>query len=574
MAIGKSQSDSSSTSSSSAITSLNVELKSQLDLLNESFLAQLDQIKQTALKARRQTDGSHEIVLAASDPILHWAEVEVQNQQLKQIVATKRNPSWTPAVGATSGAPHSFEQFEQNYLTNVIKKIDFMQLRADSTSIVRVRQDAEKRLPLLSMGFFIPGTKDQAQQLFIVALINPVEAFPIFARFGNLYPNGSRKAFLVAKDGQVVAHSQTSYSGTNIKNTELFANAIFGAFSQTSPTDTTSTEKTYRNIDDLQVRTAYSKVKGLPFALVLEQSANAARTSSLSQQLIVGPILTLIGMICVGAALWYLRRQRNREPLITTKLPELLPIRDLPSEVNQAISRSASAQTQQQTHIQVKRESFQKISQAPKPTFTKKNREPADSLSLLKALSKDEIIATCARFETMAHQIRDPRITAAMLCQASSQIAQSPTLYFKYQTQTRLMLLENDWGFAPGREPVSMAFPVPLNAIKRIQTCATQNKLASLSNFEPLTSLILTREGVACFEAWAITTPVRSYQIAPQVLGVLVILNSGIHSTQNRDFVVKMMKTVGTLYEGPSKSTSKPKIIPSSRQPSQNARPV
>ncbi len=546
------------------------ELESQLNLLHETFWIQLEQIKQTALKVRKKSDPSDDIVLAPSDPILHWAEVEVANQQLKQIIATKQNPSWTPPKHAGESTVTSSwsgktveNSFEQNYVNNVIKKIDFSQVKSDSTTLVRVRQDAQKRQPLLSIGFFVPGTKDQSQQLFIIALINPQDAFPIFERFGGMFPNGNRKAYLVAKDGQIVAHSQSSYSGASLKNTEAFGNSIYESFTPLANDSekTNSSQQVFTNIDDLKVRLSHTKVRNLPLVLVVEQSANQTQGSSVeTQNVVVGAVFSLVGILLVGFSISRFKFRRKKTPLISSNtLPELVPITNIPSPVSQAISQKQSSRAQ----IEALRQNIPLPSNRPSRNLPPKVKQTTPAAVPSFSESKEAIVATFARFETMAHQIRDSRITAAMLCQAASQITQSPTLYFTYQTQNRLMILENDWGFTPGREPVSMAFPLPLSAIKKIQECSQKNKLASLSNFEPLSSLILAREGVACFEAWAITTPVRSYQISPQVLGVLVILNSGIHSTQNRDFVVKMMKTVGTLYEGPTKSS--PKVIPAQR---------
>lgn len=155
------------------------------------------------------------------------------------------------------------------------------------------------------------------------------------------------------------------------------------------------------------------------------------------------------------------------------------------------------------------------------------------------------------QFEEEARRLRDPRLVAHQLVHAASQLCGGPTLFFTYHERTKMAVLQADAGFANGDSPASWAFPVDPQLLSDVHDQDARAQVATLTDYRPLSQLVLARTGVAHFEAWAVTGYGHLGRQAgrTRLLGVLVVLESGVESYTRQDSLARMMRSTGLIYE-------------------------
>ena len=91
-----------------------------------------------------------------------------------------------------------------------------------------------------------------------------------------------------------------------------------------------------------------------------------------------------------------------------------------------------------------------------------------------------------------------------------------------------------------------MTFPITSEVITRLQLADDRNEWLSLTEYPPLARAVMTRMGVAHFEAWPVCGRKGGKSC---LLGVLVILQAGVDSDLHRDSIARMMRATGLTYE-------------------------
>jgi hypothetical protein len=96
-----------------------------------------------------------------------------------------------------------------------------------------------------------------------------------------------------------------------------------------------------------------------------------------------------------------------------------------------------------------------------------------------------------------------------------------------------------------------MSFPIDQMVLQKIREADQKGTFAALSDYGPLSRILLARLGVAHFEAWALTGYGHLGRQAgkPRLLGVLIILQAGLESAMRHDSLSRMMRTTGLVYE-------------------------
>ena len=155
-----------------------------------------------------------------------------------------------------------------------------------------------------------------------------------------------------------------------------------------------------------------------------------------------------------------------------------------------------------------------------------------------------------AEFENDAVHLKDARLIARRMVDVAANLCRSPVLFLSHQENLRSLVLTEDAGFIANDIPVGLSVPVNSDLLTR---CETQTGLSvpSVSDYEPLASVLLQRMGIAHFEAWALTGYGQLGRMAgkPRLLGVLVILQAGIDSQMHQHALSRMIRTTGLVYE-------------------------
>jgi hypothetical protein len=174
------------------------------------------------------------------------------------------------------------------------------------------------------------------------------------------------------------------------------------------------------------------------------------------------------------------------------------------------------------------------------------------SASRLRALQDEGAILV--QFEKEITKTKDPKIVHARMTTVASRLCASPCLFFAYHEVLRGAVLEAVAGMGEkgGADALMGAsFQVDQSVWQKISQAESQGHLVPLADYEPLSRLILIRTGVAHFEAWGVTGYGYLGRLAgkPRLLGILVILQSGVDSVTRHDSLSRMVRMAGLVYE-------------------------
>ena len=159
--------------------------------------------------------------------------------------------------------------------------------------------------------------------------------------------------------------------------------------------------------------------------------------------------------------------------------------------------------------------------------------------------------AMIARFEKEAALLKDPRQVAHRLAKVSAQLCQSPTLVFLYEERVHSAILAADSGLSTAQAPVAMSFPVDESVLIHLSHEFPKGEVVSLATYPPLQRAMMARLGVAHFEAWALAGygPLGRQSGRPRLLGVLVVIQSGVDSFTRHEQLGRMIRATGLVYE-------------------------
>lgn len=153
--------------------------------------------------------------------------------------------------------------------------------------------------------------------------------------------------------------------------------------------------------------------------------------------------------------------------------------------------------------------------------------------------------------EEKVYALKNPVKVADELVALVSYLCKSPVLFFDYTENTGLSTLQSTGGFSQGTDPDSLSFRLTSEARDQIFSEEKKSGTASLAEYQPLTSVLMQKLGVAYFEAWVMTgfAPLGRLSGKRQILGVIVILNAGVDSALQRESIERMLRSIGLVYE-------------------------
>lgn len=507
------------------------EVSDQARLMTESFWSQLDSIRSQAIAFRQlrlayQSFAPNTEVPKPWGRIQHWAEFGIAGSALGDPKLHSPGANWKPGV---------VEQAEQNYLRSVQEKISLREIKESGISLVRIKLDSLTSTEKVAIGFFA----DSKNSVVNVVLVDPSEVFPVFKRFASKKDEGTLRAYLIAADGKVLIHSLPSYNAASFVETEVFTGALMPLLSGTRGNGTGS----FTSIDQIPVYSAFSRLGKLPFAIVVERAALESSTqASTSGSQVSGAGFLIALMLLASSLVPFARRWRARRAPAAAKTSneaELEAILDQMEGTPLGIIMGDAAI-------------------AAGPPIPIQNEEAVRNTLEQELVASQQALRTAQqernllnRFEQEAAALKDPKVVAAKLTQAATQLCGSPTLYFVHHEGLGSAILQSDAGFPPGSAPVAMSFPMEPAMLLKIQEAAKGGELINLCEYEPLARILMNRIGVAHFEAWPLSGfgHLGRQSGRPRILGILVILQAGVDSVTRHDSLCRMMRMTGLVYE-------------------------
>jgi hypothetical protein len=527
--------------------------------IHASFEAQEAHEKARLLSAKEQVASEARAVTDGFTRQLKW--IREQSQSFKQLHAlsgsTLQAPPRLPEPlmawaevekGSAQQMAGSTGEFT-GMLQRLISRVRWDVIQKNGTSVIALERNDQLGLA------FSGGIAGNAT----LVIVESRQLAPIVAQ-------GSR-AFLVNALGRVLVHSQPSYLGSDFSRTQIFSSQIkpllVPTHGKSRAAENESDPTLLRAIDqaDVVAASARSEFPGLVWGVerMHGRSTVSGWREKLGQAFVVGGILAVLfaGWLLIayrrvagrgghaGKADYTYDDEDSRilaaslDATNGANVPRFAPAAELRSEPSLEPTTQISA------------EAASAISQLSEITESKNELREELRASQQALRGVREELALVENFEKDSLRLKDPKAVATRLAQATSQLCGSPVLYFTFHDGLGAAILQADAGFAPGTAPVGMSFPLDDRWVKYIQAIEKRGETASLSEYEPLTKILLARMGVAHFEAWAVTGYGHLGRQAglSRLLGVLVILQAGVDSVSRHDSLNRLMRATGLIYE-------------------------
>ena len=388
-----------------------------------------------------------------------------------------------------------------------------------------------------------------------VALIDPVKAFGGFSKGTENFRNN----YLLNQHGKVLAHTLNAYVGTDLKRIDSLKDTIENLFIGAQ----IGSVGRYQAVDGTKEQVAFIRVGTFPFAIGVEQKAapsilsmawasEAFHSGAARKNLGVLSILIGIALAFFSATSFWLSR-----------------------ELRNQISANAAArfQDEQENHSFPISNSISKI--APSPFAVPPSAAaPLEEFVETRAQLNEEMENAAEHANQLARTLPPsaPNTLEGIersLVQSVAHLTQCSILYFRYHRRSQNLSLTAVAGNSfTGNSSVPnytlMQAYVRKDIESQVESLADQGKVASITNYGPMSKLMISNLNVAHFEAWAVTSdPEVSEQ--SRWVGVVVVLQPGVKSAQARPAMAKLLRESGNFIYALSN-----KLRSNKQQPNQN----
>ena len=485
------------------------EVSSQDRLLVDSLWGVIDSIRTRALAIYeiRESQGANKAAPAGS--LLDWAEVEVQDGRAIAIRQSAINPAWSEGKVIKEGEPA-----DAAYLRAAMRKFDLSQIAQNGVALARIKPDNLTGHEKLALAFSLP----QPRKNVIMALVDPEEAFTVFRRWIPKSEVGNLRAYLIAGDGRVLVHSQSSYLGADFGGVSLFQNDLKPIFSGVKASGSSHSSA----VDLLPVRAAFTRLGTLPMVAVVERVI-PRNASPFTLNFILDCMIRLTILVVLGFVLVVANLEADSE---SEKKPERAKKRD-------ANWTTLLSQPSHPVHAQPKT-SF------VKPVVEKMRDENEDEEITQPEIhylpESSAVRVKIEQFEAEALKLKDPRKIAAKMTALVHDLVKKPVLFFTYHAGVKAAILQAYSGFTAENRPPGMSFPLTFDALIRL------GESDFLNEYEPLARIIQNRLNTKQFVAWPILGS------DGKLMGALLVLQSRA-ALEAPEVIDQLLKASGIIYE-------------------------
>lgn len=467
----------------------------------------------------------------------------------------QQSPQFTAFYSKTGNTNTRRLQIETALSLETVKAFQGVGLGKGTSKIVFARPDAQQSREWV--GFFYVYEKDSVSGIWI----DPVDAFLIARKKSEVRSEAALvKIALVTLKGRVLSASVPEYSGGDFSGVRGFSEFIQDPTSEVP------------SVDDWSVR-VFKRVPQFPFAVIVEKveernSGWIRAARDLKDPAVRTKLLGYFILFCGAwglitfAIAWNWSRSRSEAPQSISAAPASIPAPEkisAPAPVVEAPKPVVTAPIQEAYVPVPEKPVAPKLETIQPPAFTAPKTQPKeaapasasmpaildqafhDEWKLRKFLDEEKLISD---FERRSFIAKTPREVSEQLVLVATELCKSPALYFAFYRPTGQMILQAHAGLEAVGSLPALAFPMPNPA-------TSVSKVSRLEEYGPLQNLILARFGTAHFEAHPVTAFGTLGRIAqrPQILGVLVVLQSNVDSALHQESLSRLMRTTGLIYE-------------------------
>jgi hypothetical protein len=423
-----------------------------------------------------------------------------------------------------------------------------------------------------------------------LTLIDPVKAFAGLQKVNSME---DASAYLLDKRGKVLAHSISAFVGTDMKRVDQLKTTLDNLFLGAQ----TGSVNQYTNADGVKEQVAFVRAGTSPFAFAVEERAKPPVLSSawVSDQIDSGAarrnfgflfVLIAASLVAFSAISVIASQQLNKQieagVLARANNEQRAPLmpeapRNAPftSKIVPSLISAGAASARENTdanaieNFVANETQIQHLSPSS-PQSSPENANPPSIQTSIRdidysatrlieardqiALEKEQLEAAVSGLSVTRDFARDfvNKIEKSYtlegvekeLVQVSSEISESPVLYFRYHRRNQSLTLASVAGDVKIQNYSNMQAYVRKDIELQVEQMADDGKVASISNYGPMSKLIISHLNVAHFEAWAVTShPEVSSQ--SKLVGVIVVLQAGMRSAQARPLLARILRDAG-----------------------------
>ncbi len=399
-----------------------------------------------------------------------------------------------------------------------------------------------------------------------VILIDPVKALTSLTKINSDH----RNAFLINKNGRVLAHSSAAFVGTDLRNINSLKESIGNLFLGAQ----TGLVGRYQAVDGLKQHIALVRAGTLPFAIAVEQKASypvlslqwwaeqfksgAARKNLGIFFLLIAGALGLFSVVSI----WLSRELQKqitanggarprRNPEEFEPIEGFNPLRNSKIEVplyamNETVEQAAENFVE--TRASIEQELTESLAHShavhAEAAAPHANMGPASKSAAMSITPPERDFRN--EFLTKIENAYTAEAIEKELVATCSDLTDSPTLFFRYHRRSQNLVLSAAAGSVNIENYSIMQAYVRKDIEHQVETLASEGKVASITHYGPINKLMISNLNVAHFEAWAVTSD-QQINNGSKMVGVLVVLQSGFRSAQVRPVLAKILKEAGTF---------------------------
>ncbi|MBS1962455.1 MAG: hypothetical protein JST04_09580 [Bdellovibrionales bacterium] len=391
-------------------------------------------------------------------------------------------------------------------------------------------------------------------------------AFRPHALFAAGIPSGGVKTYLIEDSGLILAHTNAAEVGTR-------TSALADLYRRSSHRISS------KSWEGFPTTIRFERVPGWNAFLVMEKVHAPVRASTNPLLILIFISGSLLGILFLGLAII-----RPRKPPVAGLAPIVpeVALETAPIPVRTFVPRSAPVTVAAPTPeprrgLRELRENPPRFIPrapaveapslaAPVPTNAAQtasdpavpNSELARFLTARKArsetaeqnrLRREKILLE--EFETEARRAKGRERLETKIVESVSSATKSPALFFRYDPLQGIARLSAEAGYPASRSILGaggMSFALETGLVTEIHAEVARGRALNLWEYPPLVRVMLTRLGIANFEAWPMTEARNPHAGPPRLLGVLVVAESGVDSVLHREFMGALLERASRHY--------------------------
>ncbi len=468
-------------------------------------------------------------------------------------------------VKMKSGAPEEFESFSVNDLALQERVLNSLKAQISLPDLQLVKLGLgtfELNETGGKLGIFIAqpvfkagvpgGAESEVVERLNVSLMDPVKAFPGLGKLSA----GEQSAFLIHKDGKVLAHTRSAYVGTDLKRIgdlkDSLSNLFLGA--------QTGFVQRYAQSDGTREVLAVVRAGVFPFAVGVEQKAASPvlSTAWLMEQLDSGSARRGAGVAFVLVALAlvlfsFVSAWASRGLRLEVERSAAIRKTEADDSVSPIDSGAAMNRVSAPLTVASAAERFSSARGTVEAVQNELKNQSSSLEQLLDSGSEDPAAEMLSRLEgAMTLETVEKE-----LVRTASLLTKGGVVYFRYQRRMQNLSYQCASPDLKVENYHLLQAYVRKDIELQVEQLSDSGKVASLTHYAPIKKIIQTGFGGVKYEAWAVASQ-PEVSLQAKLVGLLVLIHPDQADSSYRAVLARVMKEAGNyLYAHGNKIKSR-----------------